>query len=81
MSKEILVILLGAAVVAITQLGIPGNWRSALLVLAGIVIVGVGFALRAEALGRGKRTQHHNFVENGHSHNAHERKDGIGSLN
>lgn len=82
MSKELAVILLGVWIIVLTQLGIPGSWRTILLILSGLVIAGIGLYLRAEALGRGERTPHHNFVENGGpSHPQHERKEGVGSLN
>jgi hypothetical protein len=82
MSKELAVILLGAWVILLTQLGIPGTWRTTLLIITGVVIAVVGLYLRAEALSRQKRTARHTYVENGGpTHEEHERKEGIGSLN
>lgn len=85
MSKETAVIVLGGLVVIATQLGIPGSWQTAVIILSGIGLVVVGFFLRAEALSRGsKRTSHHPFVENGASAApdiVHEQKSGITSLN
>ncbi len=84
MSKEVAVIALGVWIVVVTQLGIPSFWRTALIVLSALTLVGVGFFLRAEALSRGKRSPHHAFVENGGSHApelSHEQKNRITSLN
>ena len=81
MSKEVAVIVLGVWVVILTQLGIPGSWRTTLLILTGAGLVILGFFLRAESLGRSKQhSSNHSFVENGHTP-PHDRKDGITSLN
>ena len=87
MSKEMTVIVLGIWVVVVPYLGIPGAWRTALLVLTGIGIALVGFILRGEALGRPDRpgsagSQHSTFVENtAQPTEAHEQKEGISELN
>lgn len=85
MSKEVAVIVLGAWIVVVTQLGVPSSWRAALIVLSALGLIVIGFFLRAEALSRGgKRTSSHPFVENGGSHTPdtpHEQKNRITSLN
>ena len=83
MSKELGVVLLGFSIIIITQLGVPGSWRTAMLVIAGVAIASLGFFLRAEALGRTRRSGHSHFVENDASEHSreHERNDGIGPLN
>lgn len=64
MSKEMTVIVLGLWVVVVPYLGIPGEWRTALLVLSGLGIAVVGFLLRGETLSRGSKPHAHNsFVE------------------
>jgi hypothetical protein len=70
MSKELSVILLGFSIIIITQLGIPGTWRTALLVLAGAAIASIGFFLRTEALTRARRSRHAHFVENETEHHS-----------
>lgn len=82
MSKEMTVIALGLFVVVVPYLGIPGDWRVALLVLSGFGITVTGFLLRGEALSRGARPHVHNsFVESGQPAPTHEHKEGISSLN
>lgn len=82
MSKEMTIIALGLWVVVVPYLGIPGDWRTALLVLSGIGIAVTGFLLRGEALSHGTKPHEHNpFVESGQPHLAHEHKEGITSLN
>jgi hypothetical protein len=91
MNKETTVIALGIFVVVVPYLGIPGDWRVALLVLAGLALAVVGFMLRGEALARGGRSARHtSFVESvpplaataaPHTEHTHEHKDGITSLN
>jgi hypothetical protein len=70
MSKELGVILLGFSIIIITQLGIPGTWRTALLVLAGAAIASIGFFLRTEALTRSRRSRPAHFVENDTEHHS-----------
>lgn len=78
MSKELGVILLGFSVIIITQLGVPGSWRTALLVVAGALIGTLGFFLRAEALARSRRGRNAHFVENDSAHSSrHGGTDGI----
>ncbi len=65
MSKEMAVIAFGIWVAVVPYLGIPGSWRTALLVVTGFAIIALGFFLRAEMLSRGmRRNRHHPFVEN-----------------
>ena len=53
MSKEMMVIALGASVIVIrTLLGVPGEWQTVLFVVSGIALVVVGFLLRGEAISR-----------------------------
>jgi len=89
MSKEMTVIVLGICVIIVPYLGVPGTWRTALLVVSGIGIATIGFLLRGEALGRGSGgTKHNTFTESlpthgmpADTHSTHEHKDGITSLN
>ena len=80
MSKEMWVIVLGIWIVVVPYLGIPGSWRTVILVISGIALAAIGFFLRAETIARGGRSQHHPFVENSHP-TMHEQKEGITSLN
>ncbi|HVV39368.1 MAG TPA: hypothetical protein VHD31_03575 [Candidatus Paceibacterota bacterium] len=65
MSKEMTVIVLGIWLIAVPYLGVPGSWRTVIVIGTGIIVAGVGFFLRAEAIGRsGARHQHRTFVEN-----------------
>ena len=78
MSKELGVILLGFSIIIITQLGVPGSWRTALLVVAGVAIASLGFFLRAEALARGRGGRNTHFIENDGAHSSrHGGTDGI----
>ncbi|MBI2004539.1 hypothetical protein HYS79_00015 [Patescibacteria group bacterium] len=89
MSKEMAVIALGVWLVVVPYLGVPGSWRTVLLLLTGVALVVLGLFLRADSLWvRGRKNEHHSFVENGftatppHSDShEHEHKEGIGSLN
>jgi hypothetical protein len=83
MSKEMSVILLGLLVVITPYLGIPGSWKTFLLVIVGALLAGIGFLLRGEALARGEATKGHlHFVENSPTQaQPHTRDHGIGSLN
>jgi len=85
MSKEMTVIVLGLWVAIVPYLGVPGTWRTAILLISGIGIAVVGFLMRGEALGRtGERTVRSTFVETiGESAQpqTHEHQEGIGSLN
>lgn len=78
MSKEMTVIVLGLLIAATPFLGIPGSWKTALFVLAGLGMAIAGFLLRGEALSRG--STHNHFVENAAPQAPH-RDHGIGSLN
>lgn len=80
MSKEMLVIALGVWTSVLTQLGIPGSWKLALLFLTGIAIALLGFLLRGEALSRGTNgARSASFVES--TGPKHHDEEGIGSLN
>ncbi|HEY6020896.1 MAG TPA: hypothetical protein VIY48_13650 [Candidatus Paceibacterota bacterium] len=64
MSKEMTVIVLGLWIAIVPYLGIPGTWRTVILLLSGLGIAIVGFLLRGEALGRGQhRNARTTFVE------------------
>ena len=79
MSKEMTVIVLGLLVAATPYLGIPGSWKTILLVLAGFGIAVAGFLLRGEGLSRSNK--HNHFVENSAPTHPTHRDHGIGSLN
>lgn len=64
MSKEVLVIVLGILTALLPFMGLPGSWRTILLVLIGIGIAVIGFFLRSEALGRGGESRNHFFIDN-----------------
>ena len=89
MSKETAVIALGLWVMAMPYLGVPRAWLTALMILTAVVIIVLGFFLRAEALSRGPRHagRHHPFVEHmpqsgqDISQESHERRERINSLN
>lgn len=83
MSKEMTVIVLGVLVVITPYLGIPGSWKTVILVLAGLAIAGAGFLLRGEALARGAGRGRGHFVENSApaATTIPSRDHGIGSLN
>ena len=87
MSKEMIVIGLGAWVILVTQLGIPGPWRTTLLIITGIVLMIIGFLLRTEVLNRPQGSSKHprqTFTENAAPsvlNLEHEQKERINSLN
>ena len=76
MSKEVLVIGFGIMTALLPFMGLPGSWRTLLLVIVGVVITIIGFFLRSEALGRGGGEGTHFFIDNRKSstppHQAHE---------
>jgi hypothetical protein len=87
MSKEMAIIVLGILVILVrTMLGIPGNWQTAIFIVAGALIAILGFLLRGEAISRRShtpaRSRHdtYSFVESD-PESAHEHKEGITSLN
>lgn len=80
MSKEMTVIVLGLLVAATPFLGIPGSWKTLVLVLAGLGLAGAGFLLRGEALARGAGRGNKHFVENS-AQSVPPRDHGIGSFN
>ncbi len=81
MSKEMTVIVLGALVVITPYLGLPGSWKTVILVLSGATLAGVGFLLRGEALARSSMHGRGHFVENSAPAAAPTRDHGIGPLN
>jgi hypothetical protein len=93
MSKEMTVIVLGLWVAVLPYLGIPGDWRTILLLLSGLGIAVIGFLLRGEALSHGTRPHERNsFVESGQPAQAGQphpampyenarKEEGINSLN
>lgn len=85
MSKEMTVIVLGLFVIVVPFLGIPGEWRTILLALSGLVLSTVGFLLRGELLSRGTRpNEHHPFEESagaGQRPTIHDRQESLGPLN
>jgi hypothetical protein len=63
------VVILGAWVLILPHLGFPGTWRTVILTITGLIIVGVGLYLRGVMLSKGiRRSSHHPFVENSASH-------------
>lgn len=64
MSKEVSVITLGALVALSPFLGLPGSWRSVLLVAIGLVLVLIGIILRRDVLSRGESKGTSFFVDN-----------------
>lgn len=84
MSKEMVVIAVGIWILIIPYLGVPGGWRTTLLLITGVGLMVLGFFLRAEALSRVGRRGHSSFVEHiPHSPqgSAHEHKEKIGPFN
>lgn len=84
MSKEMTVIVLGVLVVITPYLGIPGSWKTVILVLSGFVLAGAGFLLRGEALARSSTRGQGHFVENSAPSSTPapaQRDHGIGPLN
>jgi hypothetical protein len=59
MTIDALIMLIGAFVILEPHLGFPTTWDSALLFIAGAVIVGLGIAVRRRGL-REPRTQETN---------------------
>ena len=90
MSKETALIGLGVWMIVMPYLGVPRAWLTVLILLTAILLIVLGFFLRAEALSRIARRSgnHHPFVEHvpheAHPINheeSHERKERINSLN
>lgn len=50
MSKDAIITVLGVWIAILPFLGFPGSWRTVLLVLTGLLIVGLGLKLRRELL-------------------------------
>lgn len=87
MSKETWVIAAGIWLLMVPYLGIPGSWRTTVIVITGALLIILGFFLRANVLRRTvRRSADHPFVENSVPHEAmhevrHDRKERISSLN
>jgi hypothetical protein len=64
MSKEISVMVLGIVVALTPYLGLPGEWRTILLVLLGLSIAAIGFLLRRDVLTKGASNRADFFVDN-----------------
>lgn len=67
MSKEMDVILLGLVIIVTPFLGIPGSWKTVVIVIAGLGVMLLGFLLRGQLLTRSGHTaspESHPFVEN-----------------
>lgn len=64
MSKEVLIISLGALVGLAPFLGLPGTWRTIFLVCLGLGMVLVGIILRRDLLSRGETKGASFFVDN-----------------
>ena len=71
MSKETGVIVLGMWVFLVPFLGVPGSWKTVLLVLSGLGIAVIGFLLRTEAVTNGTHA-HDSFTDSAHAAPAHE---------
>lgn len=50
MTIDALIMLLGAFIIVEPQLGLPTNWDTILLSIAGVFIVGLGIAVRRRGL-------------------------------
>lgn len=49
MSKETLVFIIGVLVFFVPFLGVPREWKDWILMGAGVLLVGIGYALRRNA--------------------------------
>ncbi len=49
MTKETTVFVLGAALILVPQMGIPSNWKEYFLIVAGVILMIVGYSLRRSA--------------------------------
>jgi hypothetical protein len=56
MSKETGVLIAGLLVFLTPFLGVPGSWRTVILVILGAAIAILGFLLRGAALGKEPRS-------------------------
>lgn len=91
MSKETGLIVLGLWVIVVPYLGVPGSWRTVLLVLSGAGVATLGFLLRGEAMVKGSSAHKtrggrasRSFVEHipeAADANPEPTRDGINSLN
>lgn len=79
------IIVLGVWVAIVPYLGIPGTWRTAILLLSGLGIAIVGFLLRGESIGRAQnRNARSTFAEavvEPAASTTHEQTEGVTSLN
>ncbi len=55
MTLDTLIILAGTFVAALPFLGFPARWDSILLLIAGILIIGLGVTLRRKIVARERR--------------------------
>ncbi|MBI5456442.1 hypothetical protein HY969_01750 [Candidatus Kaiserbacteria bacterium] len=53
MTLDALIMLLGTFVALLPFLGFPNTWDAAILLVAGIIIVGLGIAVRRKGSGTG----------------------------
>ena len=64
MSKEASIIAIGALVIVAPFLGLPGSWRTALLLILGVSLVIIGVVMRRDVVSRGETKGASFFVEN-----------------
>lgn len=59
-------IVLGVLIIVTPYTGFPSFIRTAVLVICGIIIAGIGFLMRAHTLSKPQqhKTEHHPFQEN-----------------
>jgi hypothetical protein len=82
MSKEMTIIALGIWVIIVPYLGVPGSWRTTILVVSGIGIAVTGFLLRGESIARGNSSrQSRSYVESAVTSEPHDHQEGTNSLN
>lgn len=70
MSKESFIFILGVVVAVTPFLGIPGTWKQWVFIIAGVLIIVVGYQLRRASFIRSIETPHGErradaFVESG----------------
>jgi len=66
MSREMTLIVVGLLVIVTPYTGFPSFVRTAVLVLCGVVIAGIGFLMRTHTISKPHqhKTEHHPFQEN-----------------
>lgn len=69
MSKDVIIIVLGVVVAAISFLGFPSLWESIILAITGVAIAVLAFLSRQDVFRRGVYQSRHEeqgvYVENG----------------